>query len=223
MPARPTDASENGNRLLWLLLPPADEYLRRRGDLVRAGLAAVGLGVTASLSLGNHVSGFEREVFTLINGLPDAASPVLWTVMQVGSFAAVFVAAGLALAARRPRLAVALATGGTATWFLAKGVKLIVERERPAAILHDVIIRGPAQSGLGFPSGHAAVAATIVTIAAPYLTPRARLAGWVIVWSVALARVFIGAHLPWDAVGGVFLGWGVGSLVNLIVRVPARR
>ena len=90
--------------------------------------------------------------------------------MQAGSLAAVFVTAGLALAARRPRLAVALAAGGTTTWLLAKVVKQLVERGRPEALLHDVVVYGPAATGLGFPSGHAAVAAAIMTVAGPYLT-----------------------------------------------------
>ena len=60
-----------------------------------------------------------------------------------------------------------------------------------------------------------------MTLAGRYLTRPARWAGWGVVWVVALARVYTGAHLPLDVVGGVFLGWGVGSLVNLIVGSPA--
>jgi len=84
-------------------------------------------------------------------------------------------------------------------------------------------VRGEAQSGLGFVSGHAAVAAALVTVATPFLTRPARIVAWIVVGVVALARVFVGAHLPWDVVGGVFLGWGVGSGVNLIVAAASRR
>lgn len=80
-----------------------------------------------------------------------------------------------------------------------------------------------AVSADGFPSGHAAVAAALVTVVSPFLTRPARMAVWIIVWLVAPARVFVGAHLPWDVAGGVFLGWGVGSRVNVILAAASRQ
>jgi undecaprenyl-diphosphatase len=50
-----------------------------------------------------------------------------------------------------------------------------------------------------------------------------RITGWGAVGLVAAARVYVGAHLPLDAVGGIFLGWAVGSGVCLVLGVPARR
>ena len=208
-----------------MLLPREAKHTRRRADLLRLALAALGLCATGLLVSGSRVSAPERRVFVFINRLPGTAEPVLWIVMQAGAFGAVFVAAGLALAARRRRLAVALVAGGTGTWLAAKVVKLIVERARPADLLHDVVIRGPAATslgfpGLGFPSGHAAVATLIMTVAGPYLTRPARWTGWVVVGLVAFNRVFIGAHFPLDVVGGFFLGWSIGSLVNLTFGTP---
>jgi glycosyltransferase 2 family protein len=205
-----------------VLLPREAKYTRRRVDLLRLALAALGLCATGLLVSGSRVSAPERRVFVFINRLPGTAEPVLWIVMQAGAFGAVFVAAGLALAARRRRLAVALVAGGTGTWLAAKVVKLVVERDRPAGLLHDVVIRGPAATGLGFPSGHAAVATLIMTVAGPYLTRPARWTGWVVVGLVAFNRVFIGAHFPVDVAGGLCLGWSLGSLVNLVFGTPDR-
>lgn len=215
-------ARRSGARLLAaVLLPAPDGHRRYAGDAVRLGLGSAGLLATGLVSAAGRPSAVESDIFAAVNGLPNAATPLLWTVMQAGGFAAVFVAGGLALAARRPRLAAALLTGGSATWLAAKGIKLLVDRGRPGSLLLDVIIRGPAASGLGFPSGHAAVAAVIMTVAGPYLTRPARIVGWVAVTLVAFARVFIGVHLPLDAVGGVLFGWSVGSLVNLLFGRPA--
>jgi membrane-associated phospholipid phosphatase len=209
-------------RLAAAVLVPRDtERTRRPGDLVRVGLASLGLLVASLFSTGNQISAAERHVFEFINTLSDAASPVLYTVMQAGTFAAVFVAAGLALVARRTRLALTLVAGGTAAWLLAKAVKWVIERDRPGELLPDVVFHGPEWLGLGYPSGHAAVAAAIMTLAGRYLTRPVRWAGWVVVWVAAMARVYTGAHLPLDVVGGLFLGWGVGSLVNLIAGTPA--
>jgi undecaprenyl-diphosphatase len=204
-------------------LPTAGGRRRRVSDAAGVGVGAAGLAVTALIAATGQVSELEREAFAAVNRLPDAVAPGVWVVMQAGSLPAVFVAGSLALVARRPRLALGLVVGGTTAWTLAKVVKQAVGRDRPAALLHDVIVHGPAATGLGFLSGHAAVAAALMTIAAPYVTRPARIAGWAVVGLVAAARVYVGAHLPLDAAGGIFLGWAVGGVVCLLLGVPARR
>ena len=193
---------------------------RHAVDGLRAALGGAALAATALLASTHEVSGAERSVFEAVNRLPQTVAPALWAVMQAGSLPAVFVTAGLALAARRPRLAVALAGGGTTTWLLAKLIKQAVDRGRPEELLRDVIVYGPSATGLGFPSGHSAVAATLMTVAQPYLTGPARIVGWIAVALVAFTRVHVGAHLPLDAAGGLLLGWAVGSLVNLLLSTP---
>ena len=205
-----------------VLLPLEPGYERRSDDLLRFVGGSVGFGAAALIAHA-ELSAWEQWLFIHVNQLPDALSPALVAVMQAGSFPAVFVAAGLALLVRRYRLAAVLASGGTAVWLLAKAGKAFVERGRPTDLIADVIVRGGAQSGLGFPSGHAAVAAFVVTAASPYLTRPARNAGWVVVGTVVLARVYVGAHFPLDGLGGVALGWAAGSLANWAFGVPPVR
>jgi membrane-associated phospholipid phosphatase len=40
--------------------------------------------------------------------------------------------------------------------------------------------------------------------------------------AVFLSRMYVGAHLPLDMVGGAALGVAVGALVRLLLGVPAR-
>lgn len=192
-----------------------------RGAAVRAGAGIAGLAVTGLLARSPEVSGAERRAFELVGRLPRAVAPGLWAVMQAGSLAAVFVAAGLALAARRPRLAADVALSGTAAWVSAKLVKPVVRRDRPEALLPGVTVYGRPQTGLGFPSGHAAVAVAMMTAASPSLSPPARAAGWTGVALVATARMYVGAHLPLDVAGGLLLGRTVGSAVRRL-GVPLR-
>ena len=187
---------------------------------VRAGAGAAGLAAAGLLARSCEVSAAERRVFELVGRLPRAATPGLWAVMQAGSLAAVFVAAGLALGARRPRLAAAVAASGTTAWVAAKLAKPAVRRERPALLLEGVQVVGKPQSGLGFPSGHAAVAAAMMTAASPHLSPPARAVGWSGVALVATARMYVGAHLPLDVAGGLLLGWTVGNAVRRLGVLP---
>ena len=143
--------------------------------------------------------------------------------MQAGSLAAVFAAGILALIARRPHLAGLVVMAGGSAWVLAKLVKRVVERGRPDDFISDVVIRGAVQIGQGFPSGHAAVIAAMATVATPYLSPPGRILVWAVVGLVALARVYTGAHLPLDVVGGVLVGWGLGCVIDLTLGTPAVR
>jgi membrane-associated phospholipid phosphatase len=189
----------------------------------QAALAAAVLVLTGLLSLGARPYRAEHRVFTALNGgLPDVLGFVLVPAMQAGSLAAVFVAGVLALIARRPQLAGRLVLAGGSAWILAKLVKRVVERGRPAEYFADVVIRGPAQMGQGFPSGHAAVIAAMATVASPYLGRTGRVLMWALVALVALARVYTGAHLPLDVVAGAAVGFGLGCVINLVLGTPAR-
>jgi len=76
---------------------------------------------------------------------------------------------------------------------------------------------------MGFPSGHVAVAAALATAAAPYLPRRYRRLLWVEVLLVAVARVYVGAHLPLDTLAGAALGWTIASAVHLVWGAPGGR
>jgi glycosyltransferase 2 family protein len=195
---------------------------RHPGDVARVVLGCIVLLSTGALSLVRPVPRWEGHLFRLFNDLPGLLYWPIAVVMQAGSLGAIPVAGGVALAARRPRLARDLATAGFAAYLLAQLVKAVVERGRPEALIPGVILRGVAQAGLGFPSGHAAVAAALATAAAPHLGRRGRRLAWAIALLVAAARLYVGAHLPIDVLGGIGIGWAVGAATHLLWGAPVR-
>ena len=202
--------------------PLGRRLARHPGDAVRLGVGGLVVALSAWSVRGNRVGPGETAVFRVVNRLPALVEPLLQVVMQAGSLAAVGVAAGLAVVFRRTRLAVDVVLAGGGTWLLVKGVKEVVARVRPNGLLADVVVRGSEQVGLGFPSGHAAVAAALATVAAPWLPRPLRRASWVVVAVVGVARVYVGAHLPLDVVGGTALGWMVGATVHVVRGAPVR-
>jgi membrane-associated phospholipid phosphatase len=187
--------------------------------LVVVGLVALGL---ASLPVdAREVSGAEAGVFGVLNGTTVLPFVVVWPVMQLGNVLIVPVTTLAAAAFRRWRLAAELLVAGTATYVLAKVVKGIWPRGRPDGLLSDVVIRGGDALGRGFVSGHAATLAALATVAWPWLGRRGRVAVVVLVAVVCLARVYVGAHLPLDVLGGAALGVAVGGLVRLAFGRPA--
>lgn len=196
---------------------------RHPGDLVRlvTGLAIL-VGATATIRR-HRVGTFEANLFRLVNDLPSYLFPFLWAVMQAGNLLAVPVVAAVAAATRRFRLALDLAVAGTSAWMLAKLVKQVVARGRPPSLLDHVIVHGPEPTGQGYVSGHAAVAVAMATVASPYLGRRTRRLVWLAALLVCLARMYVGAHLPLDVLGGAALGWAVGALVHLLLGAPGGR
>ena len=93
-------------------------------------------------------------------------------------------------------------------------------RGRPADLVDDVRIRGAAALGRGYVSGHAAVVTLLVVLAWPYLGRRGRIAAVAVAAFVCLARVYVGAHLPLDIIGGAALGLAVAGAVRLAVGRP---
>jgi membrane-associated phospholipid phosphatase len=148
----------------------------------------------------------EEAIFRRANGAGDGLRLPVRTVMQAGTFATVPAVAVLVAARGAPRLAVQVAVGGTAAWLLAKASKPLAGRPRPGRILEGVRTREKIAGDLGWLSGHAAVSTTLAATLSPAVRPRVRLVLGSIVATTAFGRIYVGAHLPLDVVGGIGLG-----------------
>lgn len=195
--------------------------VRRWADALLGAAGAV-LLVLSALPVHRHsLSSLERSAFRLVNDPSVLPFVVVWPIMQLGNFLVIPVAAIVAAATRRLRLAASILVGGVSTYYLAKVVKHFVVRGRPSTLLPDVNIRGTASQGLGYVSGHAAVVTLIATVAFPYLGRRGRWALGTVVVLVCVTRMYVGAHLPLDVIGGVALGLAVGGVMRLVFGRPA--
>lgn len=182
-----------------------------------AGGAAV-LALAALPVDAGRVSAAEAAVFRVLNDTTVLPFVLVWPVMQLGNVLVVPASAVVAACYRRWWLTAELVLAGVGAYVAAKVVKGIWPRGRPAGLLDDVVIRGEEALGRGFVSGHAATLTALAAVAWPWLNRRARIAVVVIVTVVCLARVYVGAHLPLDVVGGGGLGLAVAGVVRLLLR-----
>lgn len=188
--------------------------------IVIGGVALVAGGVLAA----DGVPSVERTVFLGVNGLPDFLYRPIWVPMQLGNLGGCLAAAVvLGLVTKRPSTA-AIAGGAVfASWIAAKLVKDVVGRGRPFDEGVETTLHEHLSGGLGYVSGHAALAFAILAVAAPHLSRGWRLAAIALAVLVGVARVYTGAHLPLDVVGGAGLGVVIGGAFRAIDMSWQRR
>jgi undecaprenyl-diphosphatase len=217
-------ASATGRPSLATRWLPAG-YARHPGDALRLVLGILILLAASAAIHADRVGVRETNLERLINdlALPSWTDPLVWLVMQLGVIGAVPLVAALALALRRLRLALDAVLAAGSIYLIAKLVKEFVQRGRPQTLLDQISILGEPARGLGYVSGHSAVAVALATVASPYLGRRGRRVAWTLAIAVCVARVYVGAHLPLDVIGGAALGWAAGGLTHLILGAPDGR
>lgn len=191
-------------------MPDRLQALSRPGLI--AGISTAALIASYAVAVQDPVPEWEFDLTEWINDAPDWLATILYPIMQLGSLGGpILVAAGIAVFTRDRWLAATTAIAGVITWFGAKGVKKIVERDRPRTYIPGIDVREGDGSGLGYISGHSAVAATTAAMVMVVLPRRWRPLPVVLAALVGIARIVHGVHLPADVVGG----WAFGTLIAL--------
>ena len=179
------------------------------------------LGVSVD---GGRVTSREASLFRLVNGLPEALYVPMTIFQFAGVLAAPAVCAAVALLFKRYRLAVLLVLIMPAKLWSEDVIKSNFQRERPKVYIPDAILRGdvPA-SGLSFVSGHAVIVFGIATVLTPFISRRLRVAVWSVAVLCIIARVYLGAHLPRDVLGGAICGTMIGLALLGAARLLDRQ
>jgi membrane-associated phospholipid phosphatase len=193
--------------------------------LALAGAGLLLLVLSMRWAGADHISSAEMAVFGAINRLPDFLYKPLWVPMQLGNLV-VGLLVGLAAGAWMRDLALAIAV------VIATMAKLVVERvvrdrmtafrdvrQRPGTSEPGARLRGDVPvSGPSFPSGHVILAAAIAVVISTALPAAWQWVPWVLVLTVALGRVYVGAHNPLDVTAGLGAGMLIGGLLDVLLR-----
>jgi undecaprenyl-diphosphatase len=151
-----------------------------------------------------------------------------WSSFLFGGWrAALFVVAGAAVAwCRLGRLEGAAVLVAGLVSLVDSALKVAVNRPRPTLDLVRVFV---AESESGFPSGHALFAAVVLGTLAYFIATHVRkrrlrilsLIGFLLlIVSIGVSRVYLGAHWPSDVIGGYLVG---GVLLATLIWFYERR
>ena len=191
-------------------------YKGHFGLYVGGFIAAIILfGLTAWIAAQGRAMGWEVSVFHAINGWSDGWYRLMVIVTFFGSTLWAPIAVGLALVARFYRLAWRMALSILGAYSIVFFAKHIIERERPLGLFQDVHAR-IAETGMGFPSGHATLATVITLTLLPYLPWKWRWIVPLVIGLVCLSRLYLGVHVPLDLIGGVAVGTAVVAFVRIM-------
>ena len=181
---------------------------------------ALRFGLGSALFLGSFVEAkggrlpaYEERFFRSVNETSDRIRVPVRVIMQAGTFATVPAVATVAFLAGRRRLAASLLVSGTTAWLGAKAAKPLAGRARPDTVLEDVRVREGITGDLGWASGHMAVATTLACVGGDAVPRWARPVLLSVAAITGAGRMYVGAHLPHDVVGGAGLGMMISALV----------
>ena len=160
------------------------------------------------------VPAWEERLFIDLNGLPDFIWRIVWLPMQIGSLVGSLVVVALTgIISRQKRLTLAALVASQVAFWSAKWIKGLVGRGRPNEYISNIVLREHA-TGLGYASGHTAVAFALAAVLGPSLPRRWWPVLTVVAVVVAFSRIYAGSHLPLDTVGGA----GLGILIGILTR-----
>jgi undecaprenyl-diphosphatase len=129
----------------------------------------------------------------------------------------------IAAAGRSARLEVVRATlvSLAVAEIVAQLLKLVAEQPRPTAVIADLDTHGYPSDPYGnaYPSAHTATFVGVVLALWPWMRWPQRVVGVLIAVSVALNRIYIGAHWPIDVLGGAAIGVLAAGVAWLTARV----
>lgn len=203
-----------------LLRPPVaqEELVRRPGDAVSLCVAVLLLLVLALRQPARTRLG--RDLFQLVNNLPNAAEGVFDLFYALGGVWIVAVVVVAALVVRRRRLARDLGVAGVTAWLVSSVLAVFIDGDGVSEAVDAVVRTG---SGPSFPLVRTATVLSLVVVAAPYLNRPLRRVGYAVVLVVSLAGMYLAVASTEDVVGGLLIGWAAGKAVLLVFGSPAGR
>lgn len=190
--------------------------------LVIAGLVL--LGGSIAVARRPEISVPEQRVFRAVNGWPDWLYPILWLPMQLGNLVVGTVAGIVVVVALGdwwaiiPVIIAMLLKLVTERFLRRQFADLLDVRRRPGTSMPGATLRGDVPAdGPSFPSGHVLLVTAIACVVAAVGPGWVDAIAFALAVTVAVGRVYVGAHNPLDVTAGFGAGLVIGAVMGAFV------
>jgi glycosyltransferase 2 family protein len=198
-------------------------WRKRLSDPTTQLVLAIALFVVSAILVSdNRMAAWEKTVFNAVYGLPNGFTPIFLMFTQLGNITILLALAVIMLIKKHYSIVIRMLMAGLLAEILAHIGKGLVGRPRPIAYIADLVLRDPTY-GVGFPSGHTAVATAIALVSWHYLPKGYKWVTPVWITGVALSRMYLGVHAPMDLIGGFAIGWASFALFKHVSLRDIRR
>jgi undecaprenyl-diphosphatase len=166
----------------------------------------------------------DARLFLLLNSFHtpglDAAADAVSVVFRGGwIWSGAVVVAGLFGAPRSGRiLSRLLPSVAIATFLVEHPIKALFRRRRPFVNVIRAVVVGKKPGSWSFPSGHSASSFAAAWTLTRYW-PRGAPLFFMVAGTVALSRVYVGAHYPGDVTSGAFAGMALAEGIRRLARL----
>lgn len=152
--------------------------------------------------------------FTLLNGQLSSPilDPVMLAITHIGSTVFWLSASVVLWLGKRRRESVLLAVGIVIGGLILLPVKVFLPRARPSLVVQGAKALD-IEGGGSFPSGHSKNAFTAFMILGSKWK-HLRLPLGILAYLIAVSRVYVGVHWPFDVIVGSIVGWTIGLLTT---------
>jgi membrane-associated phospholipid phosphatase len=189
--------------------------------IVIAGLALLGGSIAVARRPVIPVA--EQRVFRAVNGWPDWLYPILWLPMQLGNLVVGTVVGIVVVAALDDWWAIISVVVAMLLKLVTERVirrqfaDVLVVRRRPGTSMPGAVLRGdvPAE-GPSFPSGHVLLVTAIAGVVAGVGPWWVDAIAFALAVTVAVGRVYVGAHNPLDVTAGFGAGLIIGAVMGAL-------
>lgn len=198
-------------------------FLKRFRNPTVQLVAAIMLFVASAILVSDdQMAEWEKIVFNAVYGLPNGFTPIFIALTQLGNITILMALSVIMLIKKHYTIVIRMLMAGLLAEILAHIGKGFVGRPRPVEYIADLVLRDPTY-GVGFPSGHTAVATAIALVCWQYLPKGYKWVApaWII--GVALSRIYLGVHAPMDLVGGFAIGWACYALFKHVSLRDVRK
>ena len=205
--------------------PGTTRSKRPLGGVLVASMAVAGSYLAARTGSGDVTDERVRQLLTTVE--PARTDRIISVATDLGSLGGLAGVSGVLAGTGHRRTAATVLASGLTAWTAAQSVKPLLDRDRPYELGTSRRLVSP-PVGSAWPSGHAAVAAAMMTAIWPELpaTPSGRITrvlGAATAVAVGLSRIRVGVHHLTDVVAGLGVGVLSARAAQLVLRRRDRK